>query len=147
MRKSFLPIALLLFVSVAGCRTAGVPDPGMVQVAAARDAPRMATKICNPCAASATTTYPAHPVNGGSSVIQATCSTAGGNTWPDAIDLQARDGDDHTYVAVKGYTAWVADGRETNLIGFSEGSWVRAVITDAAGSHSCFVTIAPIYSR
>ena len=114
------------------------------QKAFAADA-RLITKVCNMCAASATTTYAGVVIqNAGASSVQVTCSTAGGNTWPDAFDLEAKDADDHTWVTVQGFTTAVADGRDASLIGFAQGSQVRAVITDAAGQHSCFATIASI---
>lgn len=139
---------VLVAVLALGCvgQTSGPdlrePPAATLSASAARDAPRMATKICNPCAAAATTTYAGVKVNGGYSIAQVTCSAADGNTWPDAFDLEARDGDDHTWVSVQGFTTAVADGREANLLGFSEGSSVRAVITDAAGQHSCYATIS-----
>lgn len=100
------------------------------------------TVLCNAC--TGTGAQAAKRVDGGESVFQVTCLTSGGNTWPDSIALEARDSEDHTWVAVQGFVAATADGRQANLFGFAPNSWARIVITDAAGSHSCYATLAGI---
>ena len=78
---------------------------------------------------------------GGWASYQVTCTTSGGDTWPDSVTLEARDLDDHTFVTVQGHTASTADERE-GVFWFATGAEVRVSIVDAAGSHSCTASLA-----
>ncbi len=112
-----------------------------VEILNAAEAKR-STVLCDGC--TGTGAQREKQVDGGLSVAQATCLTTGGNTFPDAIDLEARDSSDHTFATVEGFTTMTADGRQADLLGFAASSFVRIVITDAAGQHDCYFTLASI---
>lgn len=112
-----------------------------VQIAEAAEAKR-STVLCDGC--KGTGPQKEKQVDGGLSVFQVTCLTTDANTFPDGIDLEARDSSTHTWASVQAFVTAVEDGRQTNTFAFAEASFARIVITHAAGTHSCYATLASI---
>lgn len=79
---------------------------------------------------------------GGWAGIQVTCSTAGSDTWPDSVDVEAKYTSSHAWSSLGGLTAYKADQIDGNTYLIPPGAMIRTNITDAAGSHSCTVTMA-----